>query len=309
METCLYHSKTICSYDLKTTDGIYKEELVDQYKLAASRRELRCADCNEPVYLAAGPIKEPYFAHFDEKSCPYSNFTESETCKAGKRILYQMLQSSYPDVEISARHRFGNGLYCTAYADIKEGLAIDFRLGNLSYASFDERNQFYEQHQMIKYYILGSPKTIHITASTNRQYVWYLGQIQKAQGFCILFSVDKKEFTIYKRIRYSNKRRLICFEEYLFTDDISHFSFDLEGTLCYTKDKVTQTVKQMVDDYEEKLKKAHAKTNVLPFDGLNEIALENSIRHIRNGHPELVSERYRSYIYEHHPELCPREET
>ena len=73
MENCYYKGKTICTFDLKEENGLYYEELVIQWKEAAASRQLTCVECGAPVYLAAGPIKEPYFAHYDLEECDYGN--------------------------------------------------------------------------------------------------------------------------------------------------------------------------------------------------------------------------------------------
>lgn len=103
--------KTICTLELKDENGLYYEELVFEWKQAAAERRLTCLECGAFVYLAAGPIKEPYFAHYDVETCDYSNGKESEELKKGKRLLYQMCRRSFPDSDIHARYRLENGMY------------------------------------------------------------------------------------------------------------------------------------------------------------------------------------------------------
>ena len=137
MENSIYGGRIICTYDLKDENGIYYEDMVLEWKEAAAGRHLRCVECQAPVYLAAGSIKEPYFAHYDIAECEYGSGQESEELKIGKRLLYQLLKRSFPDNNIQARYRLENGMYSTLFcSDGDQAIAIDYRLVNNSLQQF-----------------------------------------------------------------------------------------------------------------------------------------------------------------------------
>ncbi len=198
MENSLYRGTMICTYDLKDENGIYYEDMVLEWKEAAAERGLRCVDCGAPVYLAAGPIKEPYFAHYDIQECEYGIGQESEELKKGKRLLYQLLKRSFPDRDIQARFRLENGMYSTLFCKHEDQpIALDYRLVNNSLQKFRLRDDYYQSHRIKVIYILGKRQE-----KDTKQLDWYQNLIQNAMGYLAFLDTKKEQLTLKRSFGY-----------------------------------------------------------------------------------------------------------
>lgn len=227
MENCLYQGNNICTYELKDDNGLYFEDMVLDLKQAAAGRLLTCPECKAPVYLAAGPVKEPYFAHYDLKSCDYGNSQETEELKKGKRLLYQLMKRSFPDSDILARHRMENGMYSTIYCEYNEDLklAIDYRLQNSSLESFQMRDGFYQSNRIRPIYVLG----IRQKKDTG-QIDWYQNLIQSSMGYLIFLDVQKESISLKKCFGYRiGRERYFKFLEKAY--QVKELKFDKEGQM------------------------------------------------------------------------------
>lgn len=218
MENCLYQGKTICTFDLKDDNGYYYEELVLDWKEAAAMRQLICVECGAPVYLAAGPVKEPYFAHYDLEDCDYGNGHESEELRKGKRLLYQLLRRSFQDGDIQARFRMENGLYSTLYCILEDGrsFTVDYRLQNNSLEKFRERDTFYQANRILPIYILGKR-----LEKDTKQIDWYQSLIQTSMGYLAFLDTAAEEITLKRSFSYrlGNQRKFTyCIKTYPFKD-------------------------------------------------------------------------------------------
>lgn len=195
MENCKYGGEEVCSYDLKDEWGIYQQNKVLELKRAAAHGYLHCTDCKERVYLAAGLIREPYFAHYDAKSCPYGKSLESEESRIGKRLIYHMLRNSFPYGDIQVRHRIEEGFYASFFITTEDNskLAIDYRLAQLPIQLFDERKQYYLSHEIMPVFFLGVRQD-----KSCEQLNWYQQCVQDLLGYCIFFDAFAAK-VIFKR--------------------------------------------------------------------------------------------------------------
>lgn len=278
MESCIHNGEEICAYELKDRAGIYRVERVEKLKLAAAGGELFCRDCGEKVYLAAGLIKEPYFAHYDLHNCEYSANRESEEALKGKRLLYHLLRTSFPAEEIYTRYKLKNGLYCSFYIPFAEGkpLAVEYRLYNTGIDEFYVRDQYYREEGITPVYLLG-----YRVDKNEKQLSWYQNLIQKSMGYCaFLDSIQEKVYlkrSFYNRFERKGKVTLLR-REY----PVRELLLNRQGELS-------------AEFMEEcsRMEKAFA----LP-EGIREDILENALRLIKEGKEYLVSEKYRDFIRE-----------
>lgn len=278
MESCIHKGEEICAYELKDSSGIYRVERVEELKLAAARGELICSDCGSRVYLAAGVVKEPYFSHYDLSVCEYSANRESEEALKGKRLLYHLLRTSFPEEEVHTRYKLKNGLYCSFYLPFHDGnpLAVEYRLYNTGIEEFYIRDQYYREEGIIPVYILG-----YRVDKDDKQLSWYQNLIQKSMGYCaFLDSVQEKMYL--KRSFYNpfeRKRKVTLFrKEY----PVKELLLNRKGTLS-------------AEFMEECIKGENALA--LP-EGIREDILENALRLVKEGKEYLVSEKYRNFIRE-----------
>lgn len=297
MENCIYHGEELCSYNLKDKNNYYNSELVEQWKLAAAKGELICSDCGQRVYLAAGPIKEPYFAHYDKKSCEYSNMQESEELKRGKRLLYNVLKRSFPTDIIRARHKMKNGMYSTLYLIREDGkeMAIDYRLQRNGIDKFNERSEFYKKESIFPIYILGINQK-----ADNKQISWYEKLIQKERGYCTFINVWKESIILKKTFDYTvgGVRKLyFCQKEYYLADvsllGDGSFTCDFYEECKLYENKIIEEKNKYIISYE--VFNEDYSVTLIEYEIRQDI-LRNALEKMRCGEESLVSRPYIEFI-------------
>jgi competence CoiA-like predicted nuclease len=330
MENCLYQRKAICTFDLKDENGLYYEDRVLDLKQAAAERQLFCIECGAHVYLAAGPIKEPYFAHYDLEDCDYGNSHETEELKKGKRLLYHLLKRSFSDSFVQARFRMENGMYSTLYCALEDGrqIAMDYRLQNNSLEKFRLRDNFYQENKIKPIYVMGIRQE-----KNTKQIDWYQSLLQSSMGYLAFLDTDKERLTLKKSFGYrlGNERRFKYFDK---AYPIKELVLDREGSMVcdFTKEcnKMDNQIKEEKVCYkkrQEKLKelreenlrqqeieaqrqeayrrvKEQEEKELLDINyiakemGLNPVLLEKCSKMIKEGNAHLVSKKYYDAIME-----------
>ena len=327
MENCYYHGKVLCTFDLKDNKGFYYEEKVLAWKEAAAERVLTCTECGAPVYLAAGTIKEPYFAHYNIERCDYGSGQESEELKKGKRLLYHFLKRSFPEYDIHAGYQLENGMYASMFcSDGNHSIVIDYRLLNNSLEKFRERDNYYKAKQFTAVYILGKRQE-----KDTKQLDWYQNLIQASIGYLAFLDTKKEVLTLKRSISYrlgSRRKFKDCVRSY----PIADLKLAEDGRiLCdfdETCDKIEEEIRQEKDRYkvrqdklralqEEKLKleeqekarmEAYHRAQVLEKAkqltaaqilamGLNPTIFHKCIGMIEEGNGHLVADKYFNKIY------------
>jgi competence protein CoiA len=296
MENSIYNGKEICTYDLKDKNHYYISDLVEEWKLAAYEGKLLCSECGQKVYLAAGQIMEPYFAHYDKLACPYGNVTESEELKKGKRLLYSLLKKSFPEGEIHARYKMKNGMYSTCYVSNPNGsdIAIDYHLQHSGIGKFQERDRYYNSSGILPIYILSINK-----CGKDKQISWYENLIQKSIGLCIFLDAGNEEILLKRNFDYkvgSLRRVKFCQKIY----SLKEILIDSKGAfVCDFMEecnKLELSIKEEKDRYEQTLKSRNAIT--LKINDIRPDILNNALDCLKRGEGHLVSKRYMDYIME-----------
>lgn len=313
MENCLYQGKTICTFDLKDDNGLYYEDLVLGWKQAAALRQLTCMDCGAYVYLAAGPVKEPYFAHYDLVDCEYGSGNESEELKKGKRLLYHLLKRSFPGGDIRARYRLENGMYSTLYCIAGDGkeFAVDYRLQNNSLMKFNERASFYQSNGIKPIYILGNRKE-----RNTKQVDWYQNLLQSSMGYLAFIDTGAESMTLKKSIGYrlgSERKYASLSKTYPISElflnpdgqmlcDFSKECARLEDQIKAEKiryEKRQENLRRIREENqkhkdEEDMKLAAYRRSITSKEkpALDPVLLEKCRRMIKEGNAHLVSKKY-----------------
>jgi competence CoiA-like predicted nuclease len=300
MENSIYRGESVCTYDLKDENGIYYEEKVLEWKEAAALRDLRCVDCGAPVYLAAGPIKEPYFAHYDIEECDYGSGQESEELKKGKRLLYQLLRRSFQDSDIQARHRLENGMYCTLFCSFRDqSIAIDYRLSNNSLKKFRLRDDFYRINGIKVIYILGKRQK-----KDTKQLDWYQNLIQSAMGYLAFLDTQKEQLILKRSFGYRlGKERHFksCSKAYPIRElsldttgrmlcDFVALCEELEQQIAEEKSRYERTKDRLRRLQEEKLRLEQVEQLRMEEYRLKQVSLEEEQIKVWQEEPQLHSE-------------------
>lgn len=294
MENCIYNGKEICTYDLKDKNHLYISELVEEWKLAAGQGKLICGECGERVYLAAGPIMEPYFAHYDKLACPYGNLTESEELKKGKRLLYALLKRSFPEGEIHARYRMENGMYSTCYV-INKGsndVAVDYHLQRSSIGKFQERDQYYKNKQITPIYIMGIKNN-----SKDNQISWYENLIQKSMGLCGFLDAWDEVILLKRSFDYKvGSQRKVRFIKKLY--HLEDMKLDCKGAfVCDFLEECTKIELSITEEKKQYEQMLRARDEIIMnMNNIRPDVLSTALECLKRGEEHLVSKRYIDYI-------------
>lgn len=286
MENCIYKGKTICTFDLKDENGYYYEDSIILWKQAAAERQLICPDCGSKVYLAAGPIKEPYFAHYDLVDCDYGNGHESEELKKGKRLLYNLIRRSLPDSEVRARHRMENGMYSSLYCKTEgyPDIAVDFRLQNNSLAKFTERDFYYHGNQIRPIYILGKGQD-----KDTRQLDWFQTLIQNSVGYVAFLDTDQEGLILKKCFSYRiGKLRKFRMVKRSFS--LRELYLNPEGHFICNFDEQCEKESRLIEKEKEEYQRIQEKAKLL--QELDPALLLKCRKMIKEGNAHLVSRKY-----------------
>ncbi|HKM00033.1 MAG TPA: competence protein CoiA family protein [Mobilitalea sp.] len=304
MENCIYKGKTICTFDLKDDNGYYQEELVLKWKQEASDCGLTCLECGAPVYLAAGLIKEPYFAHYDLVDCDYGNAHETEELKRGKALLYALLRRSFPEAEVTARYRMENGMYSTLHARIgtrtgteigsetktetetrtNRNIVVDYRLQNNSLEKFTERDAYYQSKNYLAIYVLGVRQD-----KDKKQLDWYQTLLQSSMGYVALLD-SKKELLILKKSFSYRIGKIRKFKNCKRTYPIKELMLEDNGQMICDFGEECSRIKTSIDEEKERYRIEQDKLRKM--NELDPVLMEKCRRMIEEGNAHLVSRRY-----------------
>ena len=323
MENCIYRGRTLCTFDLKDENGFYYEELVLEWKEAAVEGRLTCPECGARVYLGAGPVKEPYFAHYDLEDCEYSRGKESEELKKGKRLLYQLLRRSLPCYDIQARYRLENGMFSTLFCtDGSEALAVEYRLVNNSLQKFRIREEYYQNRNIKVLSVLGK----HQEKDT-KQLDWYQNLLQNRTGCLIFLDAEKETITLKKCFGYrmgKERRFQYCIRTY----PVRELTITLQGQITCDFDRECTVVEQAIQeekqqfqreqDWKKQLREAKERQDIKEAErltayrrqqeqetqerilalGLNPELYKKCVKLMEEGNAGLVAKKYMDAILE-----------
>jgi len=76
-------------------DDQWNKESIEDLRSIGQNNQLICPECEQPVLVKAGEIKQWHFSHRNTSTCPLRN--ESEAVLKGRVILYRWLSKKYPD--------------------------------------------------------------------------------------------------------------------------------------------------------------------------------------------------------------------
>ncbi len=328
MENGIYQGRTICTFDLKDREGYYLEELVLEWKQAAAEKKLTCVECGAPVYLAAGQVREPYFAHYDLVDCDYGSGNESEELKKGKRLLYSLLKRSFPEGDVTARYRMDNGMYSTLFcrSGYDRDITVDYRLQNNSLEKYQERDAYYQGENLLRIYLLGSRMD-----KENKQLDWYQNLLQNAMGYVALLDTDKEWLILKKSFSYriGKKRKFrICKRSYPIREIVLRQDGWMECDFKEECEKISIMVAEEKERYQLELEKERKRkeqeeqyrreqeeryhpesvkelsqqeiARLAERNELDPTLLAKCLRMIEEGNGHLVSRKYNDAIYHHY---------
>ncbi len=252
MENCLYNGERICAYDTKNKYGIYNFKTVEDWRIAGQSGKLFCEECGSPVFLRAGEIKVPHFAHHSDQArdCYYEHIKESEEHRLGKFILYQYIKELYPDSNVQVNFRFENKRWADILVKFSDErlIVIEYQRKDVKALEWKERHEHYIRLGIPDIWILSSSD--YAKGKEGRQdKMNFFEELVLTRGNTdelYFLDTDKKRFIIVKKMEYRDRNDIIR-EKRLFSK-----AYDME---CVIIDKEGKIKCNFVSLFEEEYKR------------------------------------------------------
>lgn len=205
MLNCLYKDVRINALKI-VEEGTY--EYRKKIKLAGSKKELRCEDCDAPMFLRVCKNRQSHFAHWRGygEECTYYAYTarETEQHRACKIILYSYFRELYPNENIELEYKAIPNRRSDIYIEFTDGrkLAVDIQRNSLSTASWDDKHNDYKKAGITDIWIiLGQP------SGDNERTLYFFQQIMLNESLdrtAIFLNVDNEEVTLVRKMNLEN---------------------------------------------------------------------------------------------------------
>lgn len=160
MLVAMHNGKRVCSLDTKNTYGNYEYEILETLKKASQNHELYCEECGEEVFLRAGEIKIPHFAHKSlSKNCYFNDkrFKESEEHKKGKLALYTFLKQKFNNCLVEVDYHLSNNRRTNVYVETPTiKLAFEYLRNDMNLNLWEEKHKDYKKIGVKDYWILSA---------------------------------------------------------------------------------------------------------------------------------------------------------
>ena len=147
-ENAIYQKALWCSYELKDSNGNYKEELRLHMRMESQKNQFTCPDCGEPLILCAGPVMEPFFKHYDGSKC----ITQTEAGKKrnliAMRMLYHLVRESFPGARIEF-HQKVEDIYTDILVSLSDTLlAVNYLGHEIKLEKWQQQHDIYIKHNI-----------------------------------------------------------------------------------------------------------------------------------------------------------------
>ncbi|HEX3076933.1 MAG TPA: competence protein CoiA family protein [Lachnospiraceae bacterium] len=203
-EFAYYKGKLWCAYELKDLQGNYKEDYRLEMRKESQRNMFRCPDCGEPLILCAGPIMEPFFKHYDNAECSTRTVTSSGRNMIARRILYHLIQRSFPEFNIEYSKNFLPKVTADFYIeDENQSLAVIYLSHEMKLDDWEKQHRFYKEHGITDVYFLNYKRYLHEVGTTFE----YL--ISKADPVIKLLNYDDNCLIMKVKPRSGDTSRMI----------------------------------------------------------------------------------------------------
>ena len=206
-----------------------RDEL-NEYK----RKIYYCPCCTGRVFLKAGKIKMPHFAHAPHLTCNAASEGETEEHLLGKKMLYEWLETQGYKVELE---KYFSSFKQRADLFIKhngKSYAIEFQCSVISIEDIKKRTKSYLKHQITPIWILSER---HIKWKKNNSFMLSAFHWQSCSGTNLLpkliaYSPKNSQFTILQQLTPFSERHVFAYPKIVRMQSIT-FSDLLENSILY----------------------------------------------------------------------------
>lgn len=217
-------------------------DALDEYK----RKIYYCPCCTGRVFLKAGKIKMPHFAHAPHLTCNAASEGETEEHLLGKKVLYEWLDSQGYEVELE---KYFSSFKQRADLFIKHkgrSFAIEFQCSVISLEDIKKRTKSYMKHHISPIWILSER---HVKWKKNNSFMLSAFHWLSSSGTILLpkliaFSPKNSQFTILQQLTPFSERHVFAYPKIVHLQSLT-FSALLDTSILYPlRNQIWQNKKQ-----------------------------------------------------------------
>ena len=175
-----------------------------------THQKFYCPQCNEPVFLKKGLIKQAHFTHFKNSNCAIFSEGETEEHVLGKSLLYQWFTQQDIPCQLEAYlPNLKQRPDLLIWLDEQTPIAIEFQCSALSAQRMIERTSGYNENGYKVYWILGH--NYHLKDKITKFQRLFVNEHKALGCYFLELHVNLKKLTIHYQIcEDGHSSRIAC---------------------------------------------------------------------------------------------------
>jgi competence CoiA-like predicted nuclease len=255
--------KVICALEIMNEYNHREYEVERKLRDLSRSNQLTCLSCGQPVYLKAGYIRMPHFAHKDHVStCTEGQGIYSDEHLAGILYLYNYLHQQLPESELLVDYPFIPNRRANLYLSADKPIAIEYINKPMDYKAWEDKHKDYLEAGLHVLWILNEK---YHPLLDQKFYHFFTKTIAEQQGGCvILLDTDKGTFKVVKEVEYKVDGSVYARERYEKIYGVEGFEFKLPyGIDLY---KMNDELADWENDFIQQSKRQHAYEKQVAYD-------------------------------------------
>ncbi len=221
MFSAIYNKKKIFSFEITNMYGLRILEKEKEFRLAGHKGKLLCPECNSEVFLKAGKVKVPHFAHRKNNySCDIKNKSsfESEEHKKGVQIIFNLIREKgyYETIDIDYYLPFKRRANIFIKSEII--MTFEYIANPMNYNEWHNKQKAYEENNIHCRWIL-SRKRFNEMNGKDYNFFEKTVSLSDKSNVLIILDTNSNELVIGKYMQYLVKDN--TFKKSFFKETIS----------------------------------------------------------------------------------------
>ncbi len=204
MFSAIYNDKKIFSFEITNIYGLRILEKEKEFRLAGHDGKLLCPDCNSEVFLKAGKIKVPHFAHrTNNYRCETNNKSsfESEEHKKGIQMIFNLIRKkgNYETMDID--HYLPFRRRANIFIKSDNIMTYEYIANPMNYLGWLNKKMAYEENNVNCRWIL-SKKRFHEMNGKDYNFFEKTVSLSDQDSVLMILDTEKNELIIGKYMQY-----------------------------------------------------------------------------------------------------------
>lgn len=292
MFSAIYDGRKIFSFEITNIYGLRILEREKEFRLAGHKGKLLCPECNSEVFLKAGKVKVPHFAHRKNNySCDTNkrNSFESEEHKKGVQIIFNLIRekSNYDLIDID--HYLPFKRRANIFIKSENIMTYEYVANPMNYSEWYDKQKAYAENNIPCRWIL-SEKKFNEMNGNDYNFFEKTVSLSDKNDILVLIDTNSNELTIGKYMEFIARKNVFkrkffkvktSLEEIKLTDnnDISVQDFLSQYNKANTS--FQSKSKQEYDDYFKEKNRKSKNRKKMKLNGKELSELSNKNKRIR----------------------------